>query len=337
MTRARSQLRLAAEEWLHTSFYWLRHPFTPNHPQYKLYVADMWAVYQLHGDGIHGRDTFATDLLRSITFRVREPYGIVKSQTQNGRRREVGQPSSVSYQECLPRLLSEHTKILHRVHSLRYDQSEHGLVVRSLYLEQDRLARRERASLHLMEWTDPPQTTGEMAASLMTEPRDELGGRDLTTYAEEKGAVYIFACGSQSAYTLWREELRFLCDDPSNPVLMWNPNRVQFEDNICPYHQRHDHGLEQLDRADCQFLGIISFYLVDDQFPIWRSCCELEHSCQLEIDHLLLGKQRMHRVAGAGSRDFYEGSGRMVIGATVLPPLFFELHTNIVVVDSYNT
>jgi hypothetical protein len=27
----------------------------------------------------------------------------------------------------------------------------------------------------------------------------------------------------------------------------------------------------------------------------------------------------------------------MVIGATVLPPLFFELHTNIVVVDSYNT
>jgi hypothetical protein len=74
----------------------------------------------------------------------------------------------------------------------------------------------------------PPQTTGEMARSLMNEAREELDGHSLATYAAVFGAVYIWSSAQQSEYGLWREALRFLCDDLNNPILMWNPKGVVF-------------------------------------------------------------------------------------------------------------
>jgi hypothetical protein len=180
----------------------------------------------------------------------------------------------------------------------------------------------------------PPQTTGEMARSLMNEAREELDGHSLATYAAEVGGVYIWSSAQESEHLLWKEELRFLCDDLNNPILRWNPNGVVFENRTCPYGEREDHGFVYLTRLDCTALGLHSFYLADDEFQDYRQCHKLEHCCQLVIDDLALGTQRLHRVAGAGSGGIHPYPGRMVVGATVLPPEFFASHQDIVIVDS---
>jgi hypothetical protein len=92
--------------------------------------------------------------------------------------------------------------------------------------------------------------------------------------------------------------------------------------------------LQRLTRLDCTALGLESFYLADDEFQDYRQCLKLEHCCQLEIDFLALGTQRLHRVAGAGPSEQHPYPGRMVVGATVLPPEFFASHQDIVIVDS---
>jgi hypothetical protein len=207
-------------------------------------------------------------------------------------------------------------------------QSDHGLVVRSLCHEERHRQHREKASLHVLEWTNPPQMTKEMAESLMNNPQQKLlQGRSLAACAVEVGGVHIsWSCGSPSEHQLCREELQFICDKKKNPIIKWNPNHLPFEDNTCRLHERNDHGLEHLDRTPgCEFLGIQSFCLTDDQFPSCNDCCRLEHSFQLKIDHLELGTQRMQIISGSGSRDLCDGPVRMVVlGATILPPIFWN-------------
>jgi hypothetical protein len=59
----------------------------------------------------------------------------------------------------------------------------------------------------------------------------------------------------------------------------------------------------------------------------------LEQCCQYQIDDLVLGRQRLHRIAGAG--DHTGPGGQSVIRATFFPPNFFEDNLDIVIVDSF--
>jgi hypothetical protein len=105
--------------------------------------------------------------------------------------------------------------------------------------------------------------------------------------------------------------------------------------NICPYKQGFAQGLETSNKLECDILGVTSMILMDKDFKSRRDCCKkVEQSCQLEIDELKLGTQRLHRVAGVGLPHSTGGGGRMIVGATYQPPNFFENNPNTVIVAS---
>jgi hypothetical protein len=159
------------------------------------------------------------------------------------------------------------------------------------------------------------------------------------------GAVYIWMTGRETIQGVSDESVRFITNgqDPRgencfhNAILMWNPQNISFPNNICPYEQRFSHGLEKIGKLECEVLGVTFIVLIDEDFESRRECCKVEQACQLQIHHLDLGYQRMHRVAGAGMPHSIGDGGRMIVGATYLPMNFFENNPNIVIVAScYN-
>jgi hypothetical protein len=67
-----------------------------------------------------------------------------------------------------------------------------------------------------------------------------------------------------------------------------------------------------------------------------QDCCKIEQACQYEINDLALGQQRLHRVPGAGKSHSSSIGERTIVGATYLPPRFFQNHSDIVIVGSHD-
>jgi hypothetical protein len=95
-----------------------------------------------------------------------------------------------------------------------------------------------------------------------------------------------------------------------------------------------DHGFEGITQAQCAVLGLAFIQLLDENFKTSKDCCKVEEACQHEIDDLDLGTQRLHRIVGAGMSHSIGDGGPIIIGATFLPPNFFQNNPNIVIVGS---
>jgi hypothetical protein len=118
---------------------------------------------------------------------------------------------------------------------------------------------------------------------------------------------------------------------------MLNPQEAVFYYNICSSNERFDLGFEAITYTECGLLGLDFVNLLLDNFSNRKDCCKIEQACQNQIDCLVLGTQRLHRNPGAGMSHSIGGGGRMIVGATYLPPDFFQNNLNIVIVGSrYN-
>jgi hypothetical protein len=96
-----------------------------------------------------------------------------------------------------------------------------------------------------------------------------------------------------------------------------------------------DHRFETITQEQCAALELDFVILLDKNFEPRQDCCKVEQACQLEIDNLDLGTQRLHRVAGAGKPHLFRDGGCMIVGATIFPPDFFKNNPNIVIVASF--
>jgi hypothetical protein len=115
MAPSKCQLRLAAEEWMHACWCWLRRGFPVSgfHPDCLLCVVDvgrlpanckrMAGVKHSMGPSRHTQKC--------------HNHGIVSPKTchTSSRKWGVGEMLSNKYQECLPHPLLDHSVILHRV------------------------------------------------------------------------------------------------------------------------------------------------------------------------------------------------------------------------------
>ena len=180
------------------------------------------------------------------------------------------------------------------------------------------------------------------AERVVKAPINENSGPSLRQYAESVGGVYIFYTAAQTYDRIKRESTRFLTDGQKeisdgkfhNAILMWNPRHVEFENNVCPYEERFDHGFQTISPTDCELLGITYEIIVDEEMSEAHARA-IEKACQLALDDLPLGN-RLHRVPGAGKGDpSTENDGKKrVVGATKLPLGFFEDNPDIVIVGS---
>jgi hypothetical protein len=280
---------------------------------------------------------------------------------QSNKKRKLGEPSSHTWQELKTYCSSDRQRSLDALRAQNYRTTD-GYHVRRAEL---RLERLELKVTHRLPAGFDGETAIEVATMAMTMPLAELEGISALQYAEAKGAVYVFMTERQtqrvSRLNIFRvgifrkqnthsvvtfptntqgieeESTRFLgkINSNCNPVLMWNPHRVTFENNICPYDEREDHGFEPLTHADCGILGIDYFLLFDVELNSSVHIRRIEQACQMVIDHLKLGTQRLHRSPGAGAH-VEKCPGRKAVGLTVLPENFFENNPDIVIIDSAN-
>ena len=194
-----------------------------------------------------------------------------------------------------------------------------------------------------MKGFDKKVTAFEAATKIMHSPEDKLGHKSLYDYATTVGGVYIFTSKRLAANEVESEAYRFITegqrrkDDKQrhNAILMWNPKKTKFRQNICPYNQRYSHGLRRITKEECHKLGIQHILLLSEKFAMIKTCLHIEKECQQIINHLRLGTQRLHRTPGASGVTKEEKNlpGHMTLGATVLPPDFFQNHDDIVIVE----
>jgi hypothetical protein len=188
---------------------------------------------------------------------------------------------------------------------------------------------------------------GEIAEQVMNKSQSKMQSMSVFDYATNVGAVYIFYTECDHEHGVEREAFRFITDGQNsrsegngkrnhNAVLMWNPFKKEFPNNICPYEERFKHGFEGITKMDCFVLGIDYVMLVDAEMTREEGLM-IEKCCHHTINDLQLGKQRLHRVPGASAKKPEDGTTqRQIIGATFLPPGFFEKKPDIVVVGSHD-
>eukprot|EP00550_Attheya_septentrionalis_P000534 CAMPEP_0198282176 /NCGR_PEP_ID=MMETSP1449-20131203/2022_1 /TAXON_ID=420275 /ORGANISM="Attheya septentrionalis, Strain CCMP2084" /LENGTH=354 /DNA_ID=CAMNT_0043978307 /DNA_START=326 /DNA_END=1390 /DNA_ORIENTATION=+ len=348
-TTPKTPIRLAAEAWFHANPYWLTHPFPkPNrnrgniHPAYLEYCNHMLAVYQQEKPG-----QFSRRALAPYTRAVRGPYGIVESQEHNNKKRKIGDPGTVTYADVKANGYTPSFIVNRAATQKRYALTDHGRLVQLMskeaFNDRQRELRQSICGSHNLQSFENDVTAKEVAQTVMHDPMEELGGLTLVEYATTKSGVYIWMTAQKVANGLKYESMRFITSGQKekesqkhNAILMWNPQGVAVENNICPYSERFDYGFEDITYEECRLLGLDFIVLLDEIFVDRKDCCKIEQACQYEIDDLALGTQRLHRSPGAGMTHSVGGGGRMTVGATFLPPDFFQNHPDVVIVGSYN-
>jgi hypothetical protein len=180
-------------------------------------------------------------------------------------------------------------------------------------------------------------TASAIAFDVMNTPQEKLAKLSVVDYATHVGGIYVFYTETESVYGVDHESTRFLTFGQSrnhNAALMWNPSLVQFTDNICPYKERLNPAFVTITKTDCLNLFIDYITLVDAEITRTEALL-VEKACHDQINGLKLGRQRLHRVPGASFKIPEDGSvKRRIVGATFLPPFFFERHKDIVIMGS---
>lgn len=173
-------------------------------------------------------------------------------------------------------------------------------------------------------------------------PHEELYGLTPRQYGENIGGIYPFYTERATEAGIKEESTRFITDGQKetspgrfhNAIIMWNPRQVQFPDNICPYKERFDHGLEAINAIECEMLGIFFIPVIDEKITE-KEARMIEKAAHYAVNDWEIPK-RLFRVPGAGKGNLStaQDGKRRVIGITCLPPDFFENNPNVCVVAS---
>ncbi|KAL3911504.1 MAG: hypothetical protein SGILL_007254, partial [Bacillariaceae sp.] len=342
MAPKKAHMRLATERWFAVNKQWINRSFHVMHscaPEYDdllRYVhselgADPTFQWLVYPNGKASATPAPMPSVQDAEFRsrmgtviksIRTSYGVklLKSVTlRDGTKRKRGDDRGSAWSEIKRKLLASpmamaRHQLLKRLAERRYRDTDHARIVDELRNEAQRELRQQAAGRFMLNRDLP-----------------EMGGMSGLDYATNVGGVYFWECGQSNEYVVDREAFRFLINDP-NPVLRWNPHGVIFEDNICPYEERDDHGLENLTLDDCLILGITNVRLLDENMTL-KEALAIEKALHYTINGKRLGHQRLHRVPGAssGSTNTNRPTGvrKRVVGATFLPPDFFKNNPNI--------
>jgi hypothetical protein len=351
-------MRKAVERWLAAHPYWLTHGFPSGraagtvlgqpYRDMKEYVRSR--LLDENGELEYPNETAAFKRrLRFATINARIPFGINRPITGSvtGHKRARGDPSCRSW-EGMKEDFRRNPIMLQRKKAVddQWNQSDHGRLVRQMH------AAARRAELRAIKKEKDLGTTiqsleglsaREVAQQAMNTPQSKMHYITVLDYATNVGGVYIFYTERDDEDGVEFESMRFIVQGQDsygegkgnhNAVLMWNPYKKQFPNNICPYEERFDHGFERITKEDCFILGI-DYVPIVDAVMTRSEGLKIEKVCQYAINDLRLGQQRLHRKPGSSFKKPEDGTKqRRIIGATFLPPGFFENNPDIVIVGS---
>jgi hypothetical protein len=183
--------------------------------------------------------------------------------------------------------------------SARLEATDQYRLMRQLRSEGQRKVKRAK-DLSTYIANIQGMTASEIADDIMNTPQEKLAKLSVVDYATHVGGVYMFYRERNDVYGIDVKSTRFLTSGQrlkNNAVLMWNPSRVQFTDNICPYKERLDSAFATTTKTDCLTLFIDYITIVDAEMTRTEALL-IEKACHDKINGLKLGTQRLHRVPG---------------------------------------